>query len=115
MKRYCMLLDLVDDPELIREYEEYHKRIWPEVIDCMTDAGIESMKIYRYRNRLSMSMEVNDSFTFERLDKINTSNETVLKWEELMWKYQQAIPGTKPGQKWVLADEIFDSTDFIAK
>jgi L-rhamnose mutarotase len=110
-----MLLDLVDDPDLIREYEDYHKKIWPEVVERMTEAGVLSMKIYRYRNRLSMNMEVDDSFTFERMDEINSSSETVQKWEELMWKYQQAIPGTPSGQKWVLADQIFDSTDFIAK
>jgi L-rhamnose mutarotase len=25
-----------------------------------------------------------------------------------MWKYQQAIPTAKPGEKWVLMDKIFD-------
>ncbi len=25
-----------------------------------------------------------------------------------MWQYQQAIPGSKPGEKWHLIDKIFD-------
>ncbi len=112
MKRYCMLLDLVDDPELIREYESYHQKVWPEVIQSMTEAGVESMNIYRYSNRMVMIMEVNDAFSFSRQNEINTANESVQKWEELMWKYQQAIPGCEPGEKWVLAKQIFDSTDF---
>lgn len=112
MKRYCLLLDLVDDPELIREYEDYHQKVWPEVIRNMGEAGVESMKIYRFGNRMAMIMEVNDEFTFERQARINNANETVQQWEELMWKYQQAIPGSQPGQKWVLAKEIFDSTQF---
>ncbi|MBY5959249.1 L-rhamnose mutarotase [Membranicola marinus] len=115
MKRYCLLLDLVDDPDLIREYEEYHKKIWPEVIRSMTDAGVESMEIYRYGSRMAMVMEVNETFSFSRQMQINTENETVQEWEKLMWKYQQAIPGCKPGEKWVLAEKIFSSTNFLNK
>ncbi len=113
MQRFCMLLDLVDDPEMIREYEKYHTKVWPEVIQCMTEAGVESMKIYRFGPRLAMILEVNDDFTFEKQAQINNSNDTVREWEALMWKYQQAIPGTPAEQKWVLATEIFDSTDFL--
>lgn len=115
MKRFCMMLDLVNDPIMIREYEDYHKKVWPEVIRCMSDAGVESMKIYRFGNRMTMIMDVNDAFTLERQDEINKSSEVVQDWEDLMWQYQQAIPGSKPGQKWVLAEQIFDSTDFIVK
>jgi L-rhamnose mutarotase len=25
----------------------------------------------------------------------------------LMWTYQQAMPGSKPGEKWVLLEKIF--------
>jgi len=25
-----------------------------------------------------------------------------------MWKYQQAVPGAKPGEKWVIMDKIFE-------
>jgi L-rhamnose mutarotase len=31
----------------------------------------------------------------------------VQEWEQLMWKYQQAIPGSRPGEKWRLMDKIF--------
>lgn len=113
MNRYCMLLDLVDDPDLIREYEAHHQKVWPEVINCMTRAGVESMKIYRFGTRMAMVMDVGDAFTFERMDRINAESEVVQQWEELMWKFQSPVPGTQPGQKWVLAKQIFDSTDFI--
>jgi hypothetical protein len=35
------------------------------------------------------------------------------KWEQLMWKYQQVIPGGKPGEKWQLMDKIFDLKEAI--
>ena len=39
---------------------------------------------------------------------MDANNRGVQEWEELMWKYQQAIPGAKPGEKWVLMEKIFD-------
>lgn len=31
----------------------------------------------------------------------------VQEWEELMWKYQQQLPGSKPSEKWLSMDLIF--------
>ena len=32
MKRYCQMLELVDDDELIRKYVEVHAHVWPEIM-----------------------------------------------------------------------------------
>src|SRR5690606_41731999 len=110
MKRYCMLLDLVDDPVLIREYEEFHTKVWPEVFRGMTEAGVESMQIYRFGNRMAMVMDVLDSFTFERQDQINQSSELGQEWENPMGKYQQAIHGTHSREKRTLPEQSSAST-----
>ncbi len=107
MKRYCLALDLIDDEVLIAEYEMYHKNIWPEIAVTITDAGITQMEIYRTGNRLFMIMEVNESFSFAKKAKSDATNEKVQKWEKLMWKYQQALPLAKPGEKWMLMEKIF--------
>ena len=108
MKRYCLTLDLKDDPALISEYEAYHREIWPEITDSITASGIVDMEIYRFSNRLYMIMEVNDEFSFEKKGAMDAGNEKVQEWETLMWKYQQALPGAKPGEKWMLMDKIFE-------
>lgn len=107
MKRFALALDLKDDPGLIAEYEEYHQQIWPEIEESIRSSGIEQMEIYRIGNRLFMVMEVNDSFSFEAKDKADAENPKVQEWEALMWKYQQALPMAKPGEKWLLMDKIF--------
>jgi L-rhamnose mutarotase len=108
-KRYCLALDLKDDVTLIAEYEEYHRHVWPEILKSIKDSGIEQMQIYRTGNRLFMIMEVNDSFNFEKKATMDAANESVQQWEQLMWKYQQALPGSIPGEKWMLMVKIFET------
>jgi len=107
MKRYCLALDLADDKQLIAEYEAHHRQVWPEILASIKEAGIEQMEIYRTGNRLFMIMETDDHFNFEKKAKADAVNDKVQQWEELMWKYQQGLPGAKPGEKWVLMEKIF--------
>jgi L-rhamnose mutarotase len=109
MRRYCLALDLKDDAALIAEYEEHHRKVWPEILQSIKDAGIEKMEIYRTGNRLFMIMETNDSFNFEQKAKADAVNEKVQQWERLMWKYQQPLPTAKQGEKWVLMEKIFET------
>jgi L-rhamnose mutarotase len=107
MKRYCLTVDLNDDAALIAEYEAYHKAVWPEILQSIKDSGITNMEIYRLSNRMFMIMEVDDSFSFEKKAAMDTGNAKVQEWEALMWKYQQALPMAKPGEKWMLMEKIF--------
>lgn len=107
MKRYCLALDLKDDSALIAEYEAWHQNVWPEILQSIKESGIEHMDIYRTGNRLFMIMEVNDAFNFESKAAADAANEKVQEWEMLMWKYQQALPGSKSGEKWKLMENIF--------
>lgn len=109
MKRYCLALDLVDDPVLITEYENWHRagNIWPEIKKSILDAGILQMEIYRTGNRLFMIMETEDTFSFERKAAMDGGNPKVQEWENLMWKFQLSLPWAKKSEKWVLMDVIF--------
>ena len=107
MKRYCLALDLIDDADLIREYEQYHEQVWPEIRKSIFDAGIFEMNIYRFANRLSMIIDADDDFSFESKAAMDSANPKVQEWEQLMWKYQQSIPGSKELEKWVLMKNIY--------
>jgi L-rhamnose mutarotase len=108
MERYCLTLDLKDDPALIAEYEKYHREVWQEIKKSIFDSGINSMEIYRFDNRLFMIMETDDGFSFERKTAIDAVNPKVQEWETLMWKFQQPLKNAKPSEKWVLMDKIFE-------
>jgi L-rhamnose mutarotase len=108
--RYCLALDLNKDETLIAEYENWHAAVWPEIKQSILESGITDMEIYRLEDRLFMIMETNGDFSFEKKAAADTANPTVQRWEALMWKYQKAIPGGKPGEKWRLMNKIFDLT-----
>jgi L-rhamnose mutarotase len=108
MKRYCLTLDLKNDPQLIAEYKKHHEKIWPEITASIKESGILKMEIYRYDNRLFMVMETTDDFSMERKSIMDSGNTKVQEWEKLMWKYQQPLPTAKPGEKWIVMDKIFD-------
>jgi len=106
-KRYCLALDLQDDPQLIAEYKRFHQKIWPEITKSIKDYGIEDMEIYQRGTRLFMIMQVRDDFSFEAKAIADAANPKVQEWEKLMWRFQQPLPDAKPGEKWLLLDRIF--------
>ncbi len=107
LQKYCLALDLKDDPSLIQAYEEWHTKVWPEILESIMQSGIEQMEIFRAGNRLFMIMEVNEQFSFEAKAKADQNNQKVQEWENLMWQFQQALPFAKQGEKWVLMNSIF--------
>mgnify|MGYP006266831783 CR=1 FL=1 len=107
MKRLCFALDLKDDPQLIAEYEAYHQRVWPEILESIRQSGIRDMEIYRIHNRLFMIMDTDDDFSLAQKAEQDANNPKVQEWEELMWTYQKALPGAKPDEKWMPMKCIF--------
>ena len=106
-RRFCLTLDLKDDPALIAEYRRYHEKIWPEITESIKNSGIVDMEIYLLGTRMFMIMEVDESFSFEKKAKADQQNPRVQEWEELMLKFQQVLPQAKPGEKWLMMERIF--------
>lgn len=107
MPRFALALDLQEDPTLIAEYEAYHRAVWPEIERSITDAGITALEIFRVENRLVMIIEATEAFSFEAKAAADAANAKVQEWEQLMWKYQRAVPGGAPGEKWRLMTRIY--------
>jgi L-rhamnose mutarotase len=106
-RRFCLTLDLKDDPKLIAEYKRYHEKIWPEITRSIKDSGIEDMEIYLLGTRMFMIMEVNETFSFEAKTMADLLNPKVQEWENLMGTFQETLPQAKPGEKWLLMERVF--------
>jgi L-rhamnose mutarotase len=106
-RRYCLTLDLKDDPILIAEYRHYHENVWPEILESIRAAGVNGLEIYLLGTRMCMVLEVSEDFSFEKKMELDLKNPKVQEWEKLMWRFQQALPQAKPGEKWLLMERIF--------
>jgi L-rhamnose mutarotase len=106
-RRFCLTLDLKNDPALIAEYRRYHEKIWPEITESIKNSGIVDMEIYLLGTRMFMVMEVNESFSFAKKAKADLQNPKVQEWEELMGKFQQKLPEAREGEKWQRMERIF--------
>ena len=106
-RRFCLALDLKDDPGLIAEYKHYHQHVWPEITESIRQSGILDMEIYLLGARLFMIMEVTENFSFEAKTEADRQNPKVQEWENLMWRFQKALPESKPGEKWIPMERIF--------
>ena len=108
MKRHCFTLDLKPCDKLIKAYDEWHAKVWPQVIHNIIACGIREMQIYRVNTRLFMVIDVNESFSFEKKVTTESANKKVQEWNALMLQFQEPLVYAKPGEKWVLMDKIFD-------
>ena len=108
-KRICFACDLINDSELIESYKNYHKseNIWPEITQSIKEAGVLDMEIYLVANRLFMVLEVDETFSLQRKQQMDAENPKVQEWEELMWKFQKALPSAPDGEKWIPTELIF--------
>jgi L-rhamnose mutarotase len=106
-RRYCLTLDLKDDPILIAEYKRHHEHVPLEITQTFKGAGVEAVEMYLLGTRMFMIMDVNDSFSFEAKAEADRLNPKVQIWEKLMWTFQQPLPQAKPGEKWLLMERIF--------
>ena len=106
--RWCLALDLKDDPVLIDEYCRLHEHIWPEIALSIRSAGIVGMEIWRTGNRLTMVMETDQHFDPDAKAAADAMNPKVQEWERLMWRYQLPLPWAADGEKWVQMQKVFD-------
>jgi len=109
MKRYCLTLDLKDDPALGQEYRRWHthEHIWPEIPKGIREVGILDMEIYILGTRLFMIMETVPAFDFDRDMARLAELPRQKEWEAFVAKFQQAIPGARSDEKWKLMERMF--------
>ena len=108
-KRFCLTLDLKDDPALIREYCFWHQpeHIWPEIPEGIRKIGIIDMEIYLLKNRLFMIIETVQEFDWEKDLAILAELPRQKEWEAFVSKFQETSPDASSANKWKLMERIF--------
>jgi L-rhamnose mutarotase len=109
-KRYCKILTLKDDPELIRQYKEVHakNKAWPEITQGMKEVGIIDMEIYIHGNILFMIMDTIIDFDHGKAMEELSGKPGQKEWEKYVSKFQNAGTKDTAGGKWILMDRIYE-------
>lgn len=107
MKRYCQMLELVNDKRMIDKYVEVHSHVWPEVMAGQREVGILDMQIYRYENKVFMICDTVDDFDWERDMARLAALPRQAEWEAYVAQFQGCDPDAPSAAKWHLMDRIF--------
>ena len=109
MNTHVLTVDLKDDPAVIAEYLEHHRRVWPEVVSSLRAAGVERMEIFRLGRRLVMIVETDGDFRRSFATHV-ASHPRVAEWEALMRAMQEPPPGSTNGDAWTEMHPVFRLT-----
>ena len=118
-KRYCKILTLKNDSELIRQYKEVHgiDNAWPEITNGMKEVGIIEMEIYIHGNILFMIMDTVSDFDHEKAMTELAKKARQKEWESYVSRFQNTDSDATAGSKWTLMDRIYEmdqKTEFRA-
>ncbi len=107
MTRYVLTVNLKDDPA-VHTYREYHRRVWPEVLESLRKVGVERMDIHLLGRRLVMLLELTDGLDFRRAFATHRSSSArVAEWERLMKSLQEPSPDAPAGEWWAVMEPVF--------
>jgi L-rhamnose mutarotase len=108
-KRYCLTLDLKNDPDLIRQYKYWHevKNIWPEIPRGIREAGLTEMEIYLRGTRMFMIAETPDDVDFNAAMAKMATLSRQKEWAAFVARFQQPLPDAGPDEKWLPMERVF--------
>jgi L-rhamnose mutarotase len=108
MLRQVLAFDLKDD-SVVETYREYHRRVWPEVLESLRVSGVLDLQIYLLGCRLVMIADLEDGADLRRAFATRmASHPRVAEWERLMMSLQQPAPGAADGDWWTAMEPVFE-------
>ena len=108
-KRFCKVLSLKNDPQLIEDYKKVHApgAVWPEITQGMKEVGILDMEIYLQGTQLFMIMETVAGFDHEKAMAELSTKPKQGEWETYVSRFQQTSANATADEKWQLMERIF--------
>ena len=109
VKRYCQMLSLKDNAELIAEYRKRHSQgeVWPETLAAIREVGILEMEIYILGTQLFMIVETPIDFEWDTAMARMATLPRQEEWETYMSVFQQADASASSSEKWQLMERMF--------
>jgi L-rhamnose mutarotase len=88
----------------IREYEEAHTRVWPELLRLLSDVGIRQYSIFRHGVDLFFYMHVeNFDRAWSEIDRSPINQ----RWQREMAPLFEPMSQPEPGDRFPMMREVF--------
>jgi len=108
LEEKVFVVNIVPDSVKLKEYLNYHAKVWPEVEAGFKKAGYKKITLYRYNHLLVMTITVPQNADLGAMGKLAESySPRCAEWNKLMNTYQTGVQGTQPGQTWVEAKPFY--------
>jgi L-rhamnose mutarotase len=109
-KRYCKILKLQDNKDLIEKYKEVHRpgKVWPEITKGIREVGVLDMEIYIHENYVFMIMDTVPDFNHDKAMKKLALKPKQKEWEEYVSQFQQAGEKSATPEKWEITERVFE-------
>jgi L-rhamnose mutarotase len=111
MARYCFLLQV--RPELLDEYQERHRAVWPEMLRALRDTGWRNYSIFARPDGLIVGYVEADDLAAAQQAMART--EVNARWQAEMSNYFVGLDGHGPDESFEVLGEIFNLDEQLAK
>ena len=92
-------------PELIPEYRERHRQVWPEMLQALRETGWRDYSLFMRDDGLLFGyLETDD---FDRALAGMAEREVNLRWQRDMAPFFEIEPGRRPDQSMLRLEEVF--------
>lgn len=107
MARYCFVLQV--RPELLGEYIERHRAVWPDMLHALRDSGWRNYSIFARPDGLLVGYVEADSL--EQAQAAMAHTEVNARWQADMARFFVGLDGRGPDEGFLLLQEIFNLDD----
>ena len=93
-------------PECIKDYEKSHLKVWPEILERITNCKIKNYSIFSQEDRLFSFFEYHGD-NFENDTKIMRDNKKFQEWEDFHAYMFRPLENQIKDEGWIELKEIF--------
>ena len=103
MQRICFALHV--RPEKMEEYKDWHRRVWPEMLDALRETGWHNYSLFLRPDGMLIGYVETPDFAAAKAGM--ATREINERWQKLMAPFFMNLPGTNPDQAMTPIEEVF--------
>ena len=97
--------------ERLEEYKEYHRAVWPEILEAISEAGIRNYTIFLKDDLLFGYYEyVGPPDEYDQRQQALAAAPRMREWWDIMEPMQEPLATRKQGEWWAEMEEVFHTT-----